>query len=42
MEKSLWGITNDLKEEKRLYHLDMKQTAKATFARINAEQRVSL
>lgn len=41
--KSLRDITDNLKAQgKRLYHLGMKQTTKATLARVNAEQPASL
>jgi hypothetical protein len=41
--KSLRDITDNLKAQgKRFYHLGMKQTTKATLARVNAEQPASL
>jgi hypothetical protein len=41
--KSLRDITDNLKVQgKRLYHLGMKRTTKATLARVNAEQPASL
>lgn len=41
--KSLRDITDNLKAQgNRLYHLGMKRTAKATLARVNAEQPASL
>jgi len=41
--QSLRDITDNLKaQSKRLYHLGMKQTTKATLARVNAKQPASL
>jgi hypothetical protein len=41
--KSLRDITDNLKAQgKRLYHLGMKNTSKATLARVNAEQPATL
>lgn len=41
--KSLRDITDNLKaQDKRLYHLGMKSTTKATLARVNAEQPATL
>ncbi len=41
--KSLRDITDNLKAQgKRLYHLGMKHTSKATLARVNAEQPATL
>ena len=41
--KSLRDITDNLKAQgKRLYHLGMKKTSKATLARVNAEQPATL
>lgn len=41
--KSLRDITDNLKAQgKRLYHLGMKQTTKATLSRVNAEQPATL
>ena len=41
--KSLRDITDNLKAQgKRLYHLGMKQTSKATLSRVNAEQPATL
>lgn len=41
--KSLRDVTENLKiQEKRLYHLGMKKTSKATLARVNAKQPASL
>ena len=41
--KSLRDITDNLQaQDKRLYHLGMKRTTKATLARVNAEQPASL
>ncbi len=41
--KSLRDITDNLKAQgKRLYHLGMKNTSKATLARVNAKQPASL
>ena len=41
--KSLRDVTENLKvQEKRLYHLGMKKTNKATLARVNAKQPASL
>lgn len=40
--KSLWNITDNLKVRgKRLYHLGMKPTPRATFARVNEQQPAS-
>ena len=41
--KSLRDVTENLKvQERRLYHLGMKKTSKATLARVNAKQPASL
>ena len=41
--KSLRDVTENLKvQDKRLYHLGMKKTSKATLARVNAKQPASL